>query len=90
MNAFEIIQVLTKGFVPVERCGTTEFETSDMSELSRIFGRHYAWSGHMFKGKLFYCYCSSDDDWSIDDADIIGFPTNDDKCVIHIFKITEE
>lgn len=89
MKAFEIIQLLTKELVPVERCGTSEFETTDLSELSRLFGRNYAWSGHMFKGKLFYCYCKQDDDWTIDDADIIGFPTDDDKCNIQIFKIEE-
>lgn len=89
MTAFEIIQVLTKGIVPVDRCGTSKFETSDLSELSRLFGDFYSWSGHMFKGNVFYCYNDPADDWSIEDADIIGLSLDDNHRDVYLFNVRE-
>lgn len=90
MKAFEIIQVLTKGIVPVYRCGTSKFETSDLSELSNLFGNRYSWSGHMFKGNVFYVYNSFNDDWTIDDADLVGCPFDDNRCNIYVFQVQED
>lgn len=89
MNAFEIIQVLTKGFVPVERCGTAKFETSDLSELSQLFGTHYSWSGLMFKGNVFYVYTEIDDDWSIEDANLVGVALLDKGSRVFVFQVKE-
>lgn len=89
MNAFEIIQVLTKGFVPVDRCGTAKFETSDLSELSQLFGTHYSWSGHMFKGNVFYVYNEINDDWTVEDADLIGTAFDDDHCNVFVYQVRE-
>lgn len=90
MNAFEIIQVLTKGFVPVERCGTAKFETSDLSELSQLFGTHYSWSGHMFKGNVFYVYTEIDDDWTIEDANLVGDALLTEGSRVFVFQVKEE
>lgn len=89
MTAFEIIQVLSKGIVPIDRCGTSKFETSDLSELSNLFGTHYSWSGHMFKGNVFYVYNTFNDDWTIEDADIIGTAFNDEDANIYVFQVRE-
>jgi hypothetical protein len=89
MNAFEIIQVLTKGIVPVDRCGTSKFETSDLSELSKLFGNHYSWSGHMFKGNVFYVFNTFNDDWSIEDADIVGIALDDEHVNVFVFQVKE-
>lgn len=89
MKAFEIIQLLTKELVPVDRCGTAKFETSDLSELSQLFGNHYSWYGHMFKGNVFYVYNEINDDWTIDDADLIGTAFDDDHCNVYVFKVGE-
>lgn len=89
MTAFEIIQVLTKGIVPVDRCGTSKFETSDLSELSLLFGSHYSWVGHMFKGSVFYVYHYSNDDWTIEDADLIGDALLDEGCKVYVFQVKE-
>ena len=89
MTALEIIQVLTKGFVPVDRCGMSKFETSDLSELSNLFGTHYSWSGHMFKGIVFYVYNQINDDWTIEDADLIGTAFDDDHCNVYVFQVKE-
>lgn len=89
MTAFEIIQVLTKGIVPVDRCGTSKFVTSDLSELSRLFGDFYSWSGHMFKGNVFYCYNEPADDWRIEDADIIGLSLDDNHGDVYLFQVKE-
>lgn len=89
MTAFEIIQVLTKGIVPVDRCGVSKFETSDLSELSNLFGTHYYWSGHMFKGNVFYVYNEINDDWTIEDADLIGTAFDDDHCNVYVFQVKE-
>ena len=89
MNAFEIIQVLTKGFVPVDRCGTCKFGTSDLSELSQMFGTHYAWSGHMFKGNVFYVYHEINDDWTIEDADLIGDALLNEGSQVFVFQVRE-
>lgn len=89
MTAFEIIQVLTKGIVPVDRCGTSKFETSDLSELSNLFGTHYSWSGHMFKGNVFYVYNEIDDDWTVEDADLIGTAFDDDHCNVFVIQVKE-
>lgn len=89
MNAFEIIQVLTKGIVPVDRCGTSKFETSDLSELSRLFGNHYSWSGHMFKGNVFYVFNTFNDDLSIEDADLIGLSFDDEHANVFVFQVKE-
>lgn len=89
MNAFEIIQVLTKGIVPVDRCGTSKFETSDLSELSNLFGTHYSWSGHMFKGNVFYVYNTFNDDWTIEDADLIGTAFDDEDANVYVFQVGE-
>lgn len=87
MNSFEIIKLLTRGFVPVEKCGTAVFETSDLSELSKLFGRNYLWAGHMFSGDVFYVYHYATDDWTIEDADLVGLNLEDEKEVISVFKV---
>lgn len=87
MKSFELIQILTKGLVPVERCGTAVFETSDLSELSMLFGRNYYWAGHMFSGDVFYVYHYATDDWTIEDADLVGFNLENEKEVISVFKV---
>ena len=89
MTAFEIIQVLAKGIVPVDRCGTSKFETSDLWELSNLFGTNYSWSGHMFQGNVFYVYNEFNDDWTIEDADLIGTAFDDDHCNVYLFQIRE-
>lgn len=89
MTTFEILQVLTKGIVPVDRCGTSKFETSDLSELSLLFGTRYSWSGHMFQGNVFYVYNEFNDDWTIEDADLIGTAFDDEHCNIYVFQIQE-
>lgn len=87
MKAFEIIQLLSKGFVPVEKCGTSVFRTSDLSELSSLFGKHYSWIGHMFKGDVFYAYNCKTDDWTLDDADLIGQSLEDENKQIFVFQV---
>lgn len=87
MKSFELIQILTKGLVPVERCGTAVFKTSDLSELSMLFGRNYSWAGHMFSGDVLYVYHYANDDWTIEDADLVGFNLEDEKEVISVFKV---
>lgn len=89
MTAFEIIQVLTKGIVPVDRCGTSKFETSDLSELSKLFGTHYSWFGHMFKGNVFYVYSKCTDDWTIEDADLIGDALLNEGERVFVFQVKE-
>lgn len=90
MTAFEIIQLLTKELVPVDRCGTSRFETSDLSELSRLFGNHYSWSGHMFRENVFYVINTFNDDWTIEDADLIGTAFDDAYSDIYVFQVREE
>lgn len=87
MTAFEIIQVLTKGLVPIERCGTARFDSCDLSELSDLFGNRYSWSGIMFKGNVFYVYNSFNDNWTLDDADLVGYALDDDRCNVYVFEI---
>lgn len=87
MKSFELIQILTKGFVPVENCGTAVFETSDLSELTRLFGKNYSWAGQMFSGDVFYVYNYSSDDWLIDDVDLIGHNLQDENEVIYVIKV---
>lgn len=89
MIAFEIIQVLTKGIVPVDRCGTSKFGSSDLSELSRLFGTHYSWSGHMFQGNVFYVYSECTDDWTIEDADLIGDALLNEGARVFVFQVKE-
>lgn len=89
MTAFEIIQVLTKGIVPVDRCGTSKFGSSDLSELSKLFGSHYSWAGHMFQGNVFYVYNTFNDDWTIEDADLIGTSFDDEHANIYVFQVRE-
>lgn len=89
MKAFEIIQLLTKELVPVDRCGTAKFETSDLSELSQLFGTHYSWSGHMFKGSVFFVYHEINDDWTIEDADLIGDALLNEGGQVFVFQIRE-
>lgn len=90
MKAFEILQLLTKELIPLERCGTAKFNTSDLSELSQLFGNHYSWSGHMFQGNVFYVYNEINDDWTIEDANIIGTAFDDDPCNVYVFKVTDD
>lgn len=90
MTAFEIIQVLTKGIVPIDRCGTSKFETTDLSELSHLFGDFYSWSGHMFKGNVFYCYNDLADDWRIEGADIIGLSLDVYHGDVYLFQVKED
>lgn len=87
MKAFEIIQVLTKGFVPIENCGTSKFDSSDLSELSSLFGKNYSWIGHMFTGNVFYVYNRITDDWTLEDADLIGNSLDDSDEQILVFKV---
>ncbi len=87
MKSFEIIQLLTKGLVPVEKCGTSNFASSDLAELSRLFGKNYSWIGHMFKGDVFYVYNQKTDDWILDDADLIGQSLENDDEQIFVFQV---
>lgn len=87
MKSFEIIQILTKGLVPVENCGTAVFETSNLSELTRLFGPRHSWSGHMFSGDVFYVYNRLTDDWFMEDADLIGTYLEDKNEQILVFKV---
>ena len=87
MKSFEIIQLLTKGLVPVENCGTAVFETSDLSELSSLFGKNHSWIGHMFKGNVFYVYNRKSDDWTLDDADLIGTYLENADEQIFVFQV---
>lgn len=87
MKSFEIIQILTKGLVPVENCGSAVFETSDLSELYMLFGKHYSWAGHMFSGDVFYVYHYATNDWTIEDADLIGTNLEDKNEQILVFKV---
>lgn len=87
MKSFEIIQLLTKSLVPVENCGTAVFDTSDLSELTRLFGKNFSWSGYMFEGKVFYAYNRQTDDWFIEDADLIGSNLEDKDERILVFKV---
>ena len=89
MTAFEIIQFLTEGIVPVDRCGTSKFETSDLSELCKLFGTHYSWSGHMFKGSVFYVYNTFNDNWTLEDADLIGDALLDEEARVLVFQVKE-
>ena len=89
MTAFEIIQVLTKGIVPVDRCGTSKFETSDLSELAQLFGTQYSWAGHMFQGKVFYIYHEKTDDWIVEDWDLLADSLSDDGVQIYVFHVKE-
>ena len=89
MKAFEIIQVLTKGFVPLENCGTSKFESSDLSELSSLFGKNYSWCGHMFSGNVFYAYNRKTDDWSMGDPDLLGYSLDDANEQIFVFKVND-
>lgn len=73
MKSFELIQMLTKQIIPVERCGTATFETSNLSELSIMFGTDYNWSGYMSDGNIFYVYVTSNDDFILEEWDLIGF-----------------
>lgn len=88
MKAFEILQLLTKKLIPLERCGTAQFATSDLSELSNLFGCHYSWSGHMFHGNVFYVYNEINDDWTIEDANIIGTAFDDEHRNVYVFQVT--
>ena len=87
MKSFEIIQLLTKGLVPVENCGTSNFATSDLAELSCLFGKNYSWVGHMFSGDVFYAYNCQTDDWTIENADLIGSNLDDESEMILVFKV---
>lgn len=87
MKSFEIIQFLTKGILPIENCGTAVFETSDLSELTSLFGTNYYWSGHMFSGDVFYVYHHDNDSWIIEDADLIGYNSDDKDELIYVFKV---
>lgn len=89
MTAFEIIQVLTKGFVPVDRCGTSKFKTSDLSELAQLFGTQYSWAGQMFQGNVFYIYHKKTDDWVVKDWDLLADSLSDDGVQIYVFYIKE-
>lgn len=87
MRAIEIIQLLTEELVPAERCGTTFFPTSDLSQLSQFFGDYYSWSGHMFEGDVLYINHYTDDDWDIDDADVIGHALKKDDCDVYLLRV---
>lgn len=89
MKAFEIIQVLTKGIVPVDRCGTSKFSSSDLSELAQLFGTQYSWAGHMFKGNVFYIYHEKTDDWGVEDWDLLADSLSGDGVQIYVFQIKE-
>lgn len=72
MKAFELIQILCRGFVEIEHCGTCEFGSSDLSELVCHFGHGIDWQGHFKKGKYFYCWQPSDEDPAFDDWTLKG------------------
>lgn len=87
MTSFELITTLVTGSIPVDHCGTSVFHTSDLSELSNLFGKNYTWSGHMFSGHVFYAYRTESDDWIMDDADLVGINLDDANEQIFVLKL---
>lgn len=72
MKAFELIQILCRGFVDIEQCGTCEFNSNNLSELVHQFGHGIDWQGHFKKGKYFYYWQPSDEDPAFDDWTLKG------------------
>ena len=81
MKSFELIQILCRGFINIEHCGTVEFQSSDLLDLVQHFGHGIDWRGHFKRGKYFYLWQPSDEDPMIDDWDIKGdFITASEGC----------
>mgnify|MGYP003423621838 FL=1 len=87
MKAYELLSILCRGYVPIEQCGTYHFDSSDLSELTKLFGTHFSWSGHMFSGDLLYMCHPKNADWLCEDFDLIGQNLTDDNEEIYVFKI---
>lgn len=87
MNAISLLSMLTKGFIPVENCGTANFGTSDLSELQTLFGKNYAWRGYMFEGDLLYIYHQKNADWFCDEYDLLGYSLEDENEEIYVFHV---
>lgn len=90
MKAIEILNLLTTGVMPIDRCGICRFETSNLSELTAQFGVDYSWTGHMFKGNVFFVYQSFDDSFSIDDWNIRGIALGDICADVYLFHIADD
>lgn len=43
----------------------------------------------MFKGNVFYVYNEINDDWSVEDADLIGTAFDDDHCNVFVYQVRE-
>lgn len=88
MKAKEIIQILTRGFLDIEKTGVVEFQTSDLSELVRYFGHYYEWSGHFKIGTYFYVWQPYNEAFEIDNPDLfgVGSQTNEGQYCLYLIE----
>lgn len=88
MKAIELIQILAKGFIPIEQCGTFTANDNDLSRLVDQFGRGVNWYGRFSAGEYFYVWQPSEDDPILEDADLRGYYSDEDKGVWYVYKVT--
>lgn len=89
MKAKEIIQVLTRGFLDIKKTGVVEFSTSDLSELVRYFGHFFDWSGHFKKGTYFYLWQTYNEEFLIEEPDLVGMASTTDGGQYCLYLIEE-
>lgn len=87
MNSFELIQILCKGFINIEQCGTFTADSRNLIVLFEQFGFGITWDGLFSPGNYFYQWQPSSEAPDIEEYSLKGYYEDPDKGVWYLYKI---
>lgn len=87
MNSFELIQILCKGFLNNEQCGTFSIATNNLHILTEQFGSGITWDGLFVMGDYFYYWQPSEEAPEIEDYTMKGIYDDPDKGVWYLYRL---
>lgn len=87
MNSFELIQILCKGFLNNEQCGTFSIDSNNLHVLTEQFGHGIAWEGQFVIGNYFYYWQPRGEVPELVDYTMKGICDDPDNGVWYLYRL---
>ena len=87
MNSLELIQILCKGFLNNEQCGTFSIDSNNLHVLTEQFGYGIAWEGQFVIGDYFYYWQPSEEAPELECYTMKGIYDDPDKGVWYLYRL---
>lgn len=88
MSSFELIQILCKGVINTEQCGTFSIKSNDLHVLTEQFGYGIAWEGQFVISNYFYYWQPIEEDPEIEEYNMKGVYEDPDKGVWYLYRLS--